>query len=134
MPRFDTVVKNGMIIDGTRAPRYRGDIGIKDGRITEIGELDAGKGANEIDASGLIGATRAAGPSGGLPGRSRRPGNLQRCDGRRNLLQPGTWPRPEQYGVHTNADGHRGSLSRSERARDAPRTEPASAAFSGAGL
>jgi N-acyl-D-amino-acid deacylase len=33
MPRFDKVVKNGMIIDGTRAPRYRGDIGIKDGRI-----------------------------------------------------------------------------------------------------
>jgi N-acyl-D-amino-acid deacylase len=54
MPKFDTVVKNGMIIDGTRAPRYRGDIGIKDGRITEIGELDAGKGANEIAASGLI--------------------------------------------------------------------------------
>ena len=54
MPRFDTVVKNGMIVDGTRSPRYRGDIGIKDGRITEIGELDAGKGANEIDASSLI--------------------------------------------------------------------------------
>ena len=50
MPRFDTVIKNGMIIDGTRAPRYRGDLGIKDGRIAEIGELDAGKGANEIDA------------------------------------------------------------------------------------
>src|ERR1700688_797320 len=54
MPRFDTVVKNGMIVDGTRSPRYRGDIGIKDGRITEIGQLGAGKSANEIDASGLI--------------------------------------------------------------------------------
>ena len=54
MPRFDTVVKNGMIIDGTRAPRYRGDIGIKDGRIAEIGKLDAGEGESEIDASGLI--------------------------------------------------------------------------------
>src|SRR6266446_7855560 len=54
MPRFDTLVKNGMIIDGTRAPRYRGDIGIKDGRIAEIGKLDAGDGAREIDASGLI--------------------------------------------------------------------------------
>src|SRR5713226_7174699 len=54
MPRFDTVVKNGMIIDGTRAPRYRGDIGIKDGRIAELGKLDAGDGASEIDASGLI--------------------------------------------------------------------------------
>jgi N-acyl-D-amino-acid deacylase len=34
MPRFDTVVKNGMVIDRTRAPSYRGDIGIKNGRIT----------------------------------------------------------------------------------------------------
>ena len=32
----------------------RGDIGIKDGRITEIGQLGAGKSANEIDASSLI--------------------------------------------------------------------------------
>jgi len=54
MPRFDTVVKNGMIIDGTRAPRYRGDIGIKDGRIIEIGKLHAGDAARELDASGLI--------------------------------------------------------------------------------
>jgi len=43
-----------MIIDGTRAPRYRGDIGIKDGRIAAIGKLDASDGASEIDASGLI--------------------------------------------------------------------------------
>jgi N-acyl-D-aspartate/D-glutamate deacylase len=54
MPRFDTVIKNGMIIDGTRAPRYRGEIGIKDGRIAAIGQLDASDGATEIDASGLI--------------------------------------------------------------------------------
>jgi N-acyl-D-amino-acid deacylase len=54
MPRFDTVVKNGMIIDGTRAPRYRGDIGIKDGSIAEIGKLDASDAAIEIDAAGLI--------------------------------------------------------------------------------
>jgi N-acyl-D-amino-acid deacylase len=54
MPRFDTVIKNGLIIDGTRAPRYRGDIGIKDGMIAEIGKLAAGDGASELDASGLI--------------------------------------------------------------------------------
>src|SRR5208337_4374143 len=54
MPRFDTVVKNGMIIDGTRSPRYRGDIGIKDGRIIEIGKLHAGDATRELDASGLI--------------------------------------------------------------------------------
>ncbi|HLW70576.1 MAG TPA: amidohydrolase family protein [Candidatus Binataceae bacterium] len=54
MPRFDTVIKHGMIIDGTRAPRYCGDIGVKDGRISEIGELAASDGRREIDASGLI--------------------------------------------------------------------------------
>lgn len=54
MPRFDTVIKNGMIIDGTRAPRYYGDIGIKDGRIVEIGRFETSNGAIEIDASGLI--------------------------------------------------------------------------------
>jgi N-acyl-D-amino-acid deacylase len=54
MPRFDTVVKGGMIIDGTRAPRYRGDVGIKDGRIAEIGNLNAGDAANELDATGMI--------------------------------------------------------------------------------
>jgi N-acyl-D-amino-acid deacylase len=54
MPRFDTVVKNGMIVDGTRAPRYRGDIGIKATRITEIGKLDAADATRVIDAGGLI--------------------------------------------------------------------------------
>jgi N-acyl-D-amino-acid deacylase len=43
-----------MIVDGTRVPRYRGDIGIKGGRIADIGRLGAGDCASEIDASGLI--------------------------------------------------------------------------------
>jgi N-acyl-D-amino-acid deacylase len=43
-----------MIVDGARAPRYRGDIGIKGGRIADIGRLGAGDCASEIDASGLI--------------------------------------------------------------------------------
>src|SRR5271163_4620588 len=54
MPRFDTIIKNGMVIDGTRAPRYRADIGITDGRIAEIGKLKANDAANVIDAFGLI--------------------------------------------------------------------------------
>jgi N-acyl-D-amino-acid deacylase len=54
MPRFDTVIKNGMIVDGTRAPRYHADIGIKDGRIVDIGRMNASDGAIEIDASGLV--------------------------------------------------------------------------------
>ena len=44
MPEFDIVIKDGMIIDGTRAPRIRGDIGIKNGRIAKIGRIPASDG------------------------------------------------------------------------------------------
>ena len=54
MPEFDIVIKDGMIIDGTRAPRIRGDIGIKNGRIARIGRIPASDGKEVIDARGLI--------------------------------------------------------------------------------
>ncbi len=54
MAEFDTVIKDGMVIDGTRLPRFRGDIGIKDGRVARIGRLKAHQGAKVIDAGGLI--------------------------------------------------------------------------------
>jgi len=41
MARFDRVIRGGMIVDGSRLPRFRGDIGIKDGRIAAIGQLRA---------------------------------------------------------------------------------------------
>lgn len=50
---FDLLVKNGMIVDGSGLPRYRGDIGVKDGKIAEIGRL--GGGAKEtLDADGHV--------------------------------------------------------------------------------
>ena len=54
MPQYDVVIKNGTIIDGTRIPRYRGDLGIKDGVIAQIGHIDAAAGARAIDADGLV--------------------------------------------------------------------------------
>ena len=54
MPRYDCVIQNGTIVDGSRAPRYRGDIAIRDGDIAAIGRLDAGHAERVIDASGLI--------------------------------------------------------------------------------
>ena len=33
---FDLVVRNGMIVDGSGLPRYRADIGVKDGKIAKI--------------------------------------------------------------------------------------------------
>ena len=28
MPQFDTIIKGGTIVDGTRVPRYKADLGI----------------------------------------------------------------------------------------------------------
>jgi len=51
--RYDLVVRNGTVIDGTRAPRFEADVGIAAGRISRIGKLKA-KGTAEIDAAGRI--------------------------------------------------------------------------------
>lgn len=54
MADFDTLIRGGRIVDGTRCPAYYGDIGIIDGRIAAIGNL-AGSDAREIiDAHGKI--------------------------------------------------------------------------------
>ena len=54
MARFDTVIKNGMIIDGTRVPRYRGDIGIVDGKIASIGRIAESDADKVVDATDCI--------------------------------------------------------------------------------
>lgn len=54
MARFDRVIRGGMIVDGSRLPRFRGDIGIKDGVIACVGQLSAGDADEVIDAGGLI--------------------------------------------------------------------------------
>jgi N-acyl-D-amino-acid deacylase len=51
--RYDLVIRNGTIIDGTRAPRYRADVAISGDRICALGSV-AEKGGREIDASGLV--------------------------------------------------------------------------------
>jgi N-acyl-D-amino-acid deacylase len=47
---FKIIIKNGTIIDGTGRPMYKADIGIKEDRIAEIGELHNEKCETEIDA------------------------------------------------------------------------------------
>ena len=54
MDRFDLVVRNGTIIDGTRAPRFAADVAVLGDRIVRVGKLDGARGALEIDAAGRI--------------------------------------------------------------------------------
>ena len=53
---FDLLIRNATVIDGTRAPRFEADIGVRDGRIAQVGRLANERGAQEIDASGLVAA------------------------------------------------------------------------------
>lgn len=53
---FDLLIRNATIIDGTGAPRYAGDIGIRGDRIVRVGDLSGQHGAEEIDLAGAIAA------------------------------------------------------------------------------
>jgi len=50
---LDTVIRGGTVVDGSGRARFTGDIGIKDGRIAEIGKVTTAA-ARTIDADGLI--------------------------------------------------------------------------------
>jgi N-acyl-D-aspartate/D-glutamate deacylase len=52
MAEFDTIIQGGMVVDGTRLPRYRADVGIKDGKIAKIGQLKSHRAKKIIDAGG----------------------------------------------------------------------------------
>lgn len=51
---YDIVIRHAHIIDGTGSPWYAGDIGIRDGRIAAIGDLEHAHGKQEIDAAGRV--------------------------------------------------------------------------------
>ena len=50
---FDLVIRNGTVIDGTGAPRARGDVAVQDGRIVAVGDVDD-TGREELDAEGHV--------------------------------------------------------------------------------
>jgi|SRR5579863_592652 len=54
MADFDLQVKGGTIVDGTRVPRYHGDIWVKDGKIAQIGGRAPGFAKKVVNAEGLI--------------------------------------------------------------------------------
>jgi N-acyl-D-amino-acid deacylase len=54
MSNYDSVIKGGTVIDGIRTPRYKADVGIKDGFIRQIGVIDASEADEVIDAAGKV--------------------------------------------------------------------------------
>src|SRR3954452_6523671 len=54
MATNDIHIKGGTVVDGTRVPRYRGDVWIKDGKVAQLGGRAAGSADRVVDADGLI--------------------------------------------------------------------------------
>ncbi|HRL20798.1 MAG TPA: D-aminoacylase [Alcaligenes sp.] len=52
--RLDVKISDGWIVDGTAAPRWRGDLGIRDGRIVALGDLSAWSAQYSLDADGKV--------------------------------------------------------------------------------
>ncbi len=52
--RFEILIKNGKIINGSGNPWFYGDVGIKDNTIVAIGDLRGKTAATIIDAKGLV--------------------------------------------------------------------------------
>jgi N-acyl-D-aspartate/D-glutamate deacylase len=50
---YDLVIKNGMVVDGSGLPRYRADVGVKNGKIAFMGRIKA-PATETIDAEGHV--------------------------------------------------------------------------------
>jgi N-acyl-D-amino-acid deacylase len=52
--KYDTIIRHGVVIDGSGTPGIVADIGIRNDRIAAIGNLDDSQGEQEINADGLV--------------------------------------------------------------------------------
>jgi len=53
-PDFDLLIAGGRIVDGSGAPWFYADVGIKGDRIAAIGQLKAATATTRVDAAGLV--------------------------------------------------------------------------------
>ena len=53
-PRYDLIIRNGTVVDGTGNPWSLGDVAIRGDRIIAVGRIPAGVATREIDARHLV--------------------------------------------------------------------------------
>ena len=51
---FDLLIEGGTVVDGTRAPRFDADVGLRGGRIAAVGALSGQPARERLDARGRI--------------------------------------------------------------------------------
>lgn len=52
--KYDLLITNGLVVDGTGLPRRRADVAIRDGKIAGIGHFDASDAEKVLDAEGRV--------------------------------------------------------------------------------
>ncbi|MBO0704903.1 MAG: D-aminoacylase [Candidatus Dormibacteraeota bacterium] len=50
---FDLIIRGGDVFDGRGAPPRRADVGVREGRIADLGDLGQAQAEQEVDAGGL---------------------------------------------------------------------------------
>ncbi|MBV8083634.1 MAG: amidohydrolase family protein, partial [Chloroflexi bacterium] len=53
MAEFDLLIRGGLLVDGSGLPGHLADVGVRDGKVADIGRL-TGSAARTIDATGLV--------------------------------------------------------------------------------
>lgn len=53
-PTYDLIIEHGRVIDGTGAPWFVADVGVRAGRVAAIGRLDKATAKQRIDAGGRV--------------------------------------------------------------------------------
>jgi N-acyl-D-amino-acid deacylase len=51
---FDLLIRNGQVVDGSGAPRYRAEVAVDGGRIVEVGQIEDAEAETVLDASGCV--------------------------------------------------------------------------------
>ena len=52
--KYDCIIRNGNICDGTGSPIFQGDVAISGDTIAAMGNLSAFRGSKQLDASGMV--------------------------------------------------------------------------------